>query len=148
MEINYTPIGRIRSPYDAPADVAHDEVAETSGELVLEEEYESGLEEINGFSHIVVLAHLDEIDEYRLTVRPRHVDDLEVGVFATRSPHRPTPLAQTVVELLERDETTLRVRGLDLVDGTPILDLKPYVPSVNEDDVSVGWLEEAASATE
>ncbi|QFU81790.1 tRNA (N6-threonylcarbamoyladenosine(37)-N6)-methyltransferase TrmO [Natronorubrum aibiense] len=142
MEISYTPIGRVRSPYDTPEDVIHDEVSETGGEVVLEEEYEAGLEGIDGFSHIVVFAHLDEINESQLTARPPHVDDLEVGVFATRSPHRPTPLAQTVVELLERDGTTLRVRGLDLVDGTPILDVKPYVPLVDEEDVSVGWFED------
>ncbi|WIV68223.1 tRNA (N6-threonylcarbamoyladenosine(37)-N6)-methyltransferase TrmO [Natrialbaceae archaeon AArc-T1-2] len=141
MEISYTPIGHVRSPHDTPADVAHDEVAETAGEIVLEEAYERGLEGLEEFSHVVVLAHLDEIDESRLTARPPHVDDLEVGVFATRSPHRPTPIAQTVVEVCAVDDTTLQVRGLDLVDGTPVLDLKPHVRSV-EGDLEVGWLED------
>src|SRR6056297_869789 len=142
MTITFTPIGHVRSPYDTPADVDHDAVDETTGEIVLEDDYEDGLEGINDFSHIVVFAHLDEIDEYRPTARPPHADNLEVGTFATRSPHRPNPLAQTTVELLERDGTTLHVRGLDLVDGTPVIDVKPYVGSIDDEDVSFGWLED------
>lgn len=142
MTITYTPIGRVRSPYDSPADVAHDEADETTGEIVLEDEYEAGLDGLEEFSHVVVFAHLDEIDEHRLTARPPHADDVEVGVFATRSPHRPNPLAQTTVELLERDGTTLHVRGLDLVDGTPVVDVKPYVGSIDDEDASFGWLED------
>ncbi|MDQ2051032.1 tRNA (N6-threonylcarbamoyladenosine(37)-N6)-methyltransferase TrmO [Natronolimnohabitans sp. A-GB9] len=141
MEVRYTPIGHVHSPHDTPEDVAHDEVADTTGEIVLEDEYERGLEGLEEFSHAVVLAHLDEVDESRLTARPPHVDDVEVGVFATRSPFRPTPIAQTVVEVLEIDGPRVRVRGLDLVDGTPVLDLKPHVRTV-EGDLDVGWLEE------
>ncbi|WP_135823554.1 tRNA (N6-threonylcarbamoyladenosine(37)-N6)-methyltransferase TrmO [Halorussus ruber] len=143
MNIEYTPIGHVRSPHDSPADVSHDEVAETTGEIVLDDDYEPGLDGIDGFSHVVVFAHLDDVEEYRLTARPPHVEDLEVGVFATRSPHRPNPLAQTVVELLDRDGTTLHVEGLDLVDGTPVLDVKPHtVPIEDTENVSVGWLED------
>ncbi|MFC3960057.1 tRNA (N6-threonylcarbamoyladenosine(37)-N6)-methyltransferase TrmO [Halovivax cerinus] len=141
MTITYTPIGRVRSPYESPADVDHDAVDETTGEIVLDGEYEAGLEGIEEFSHVVVFAQLDEIDEYRLTARPPHADDLAVGVFATRSPHRPNPLAQTTVELRERDGATLHVRGLDLVDGTPIVDVKPYVGSIDDEDASFGWLQ-------
>ncbi|MFD1562973.1 tRNA (N6-threonylcarbamoyladenosine(37)-N6)-methyltransferase TrmO [Haloarchaeobius amylolyticus] len=142
MTITFTPIGHVRSPYDSPTDVDHDAVDETTGEIVLEDDYEDGLEGIDDFSHIVVFAHLDEIDDYRSTARPPHADDLEVGTFATRSPHRPNPLAQTTVELLERDGTTLHVKGLDLVDGTPVIDVKPYVGSIDDEDVSFGWLED------
>ena len=142
MTITFTPIGHVRSPYDTPADVDHDAVDETTGEIVLEGDYEDGLEGIDDFSHIVVFAHLDEIDEYRSIARPPHADDLEVGTFATRSPHRPNPLAQTTVELLECDGTTLHVKGLDLVDGTPVIDVKPYVGSIDDEDVSFGWLED------
>lgn len=142
MTITYTPIGYVRSPNDSPEDVSHDEVDETTGQIVLEEQYADGLGGIDDFSHVVIFAHLDEVDEYRLTARPPHADDLEVGIFASRSPLRPNPIAQTTVELLDRDGTTLRVRGLDLVDGTPVLDVKPYVGSIDDDRVSLGWLED------
>ena len=135
--------GRVDSPFERPADVDHDAVDETEGTIVVDEEYAAGLDGIEGFSHIVILAHLDQIDDYHLRARPPHVDDVEVGVFATRSPHRPNPIAQTVVELVERDGNRLRVRGLDLVDGTPVLDIKPYVPAVSEDEgLALGWLDE------
>lgn len=140
-EVSYTPIGYVRSPYDSPAEISQEEATETTGEIVLEDEYEVGLEGLEEFSHVVVFAHLDEIEEARLISRPPHVDDVEVGVFATRSPHRPNPLAQTVLEVRDLEGTTLSVRGLDLLDGTPVLDLKPYVPAVEDDDLSIGWLE-------
>jgi formylmethanofuran dehydrogenase subunit E len=139
----FAPIGRIDSPFERPGDVDHDLVDETEGTIVVDEEYAAGLDGLEGFSHIVILAHLDQIDDYHLRARPPHVEDVEVGVFATRSPHRPNPIAQTVVELLERDGNRLHVRGLDLVDGTPVLDIKPYVPTVSEDEgLALGWLDE------
>ncbi|ELY62227.1 tRNA (N6-threonylcarbamoyladenosine(37)-N6)-methyltransferase TrmO [Natronolimnohabitans innermongolicus] len=142
MEITYTPIGHVRSPYDSPADVSHEETDETTSEIVLEEEYKRGLDGLAEFSHAVVLAHLDEVEEALLTSRPPHATDVEVGVFATRSPFRPNPIAQTVVELRDHDGTALRVTGLDLLDGTPVLDIKPYVPAVDRDELATGWLEE------
>ena len=140
-DVSYTPIGRVRSPFETPGDVVHEAVDETEGRIVLDEAYERGLNDLDGFSHVVVLAHLDGVDEYRLTAQPSHVDDLDVGVFAARSPFRPNPIAQTVVELTGRAGTTLHVCGLDLADGTPVLDLKPYVPTVDDSEVSLGWLE-------
>ncbi|RLM94799.1 tRNA (N6-threonylcarbamoyladenosine(37)-N6)-methyltransferase TrmO [Halobellus sp. Atlit-38R] len=139
----FAPIGRIDSPFERPGDVDHDLVDETEGTIVVDEKYAAGLDGLEGFSHIVILAHLDQIDDYHLRARPPHVEAVEVGVFATRSPHRPNPIAQTVVELLERDGNRLHVRGLDLVDGTPVLDIKPYVPTVSEDEgLALGWLDE------
>lgn len=138
-----TPIGHVESPFERPADVDHDEIDETEGAVVVDETYREGLDGIDGFSHVVVLAQLDQIDDYHLRSRPPHVEDVEVGVFATRSPHRPNPIAQTVVELLGRDGDRLRVRGLDLVDGTPVVDIKPYVPAVSEnEELALGWLDE------
>jgi formylmethanofuran dehydrogenase subunit E len=139
----FTPIGRVDSPFERPDDVDHDVIDETEGTIVVDEEYAAGLDGLEDFSHIVILAHLDQIDDSHLRARPPHVEGVEVGVFATRSPHRPNPIAQTVVELLERDGNCLHVRGLDLVDGTPVLDIKPYVPTVSEDeDLALGWLDE------
>ena len=143
MTITYTPIGHVRSPFESPDEVAHDAVSETEGRIVLDDEYSRGLTDLDEFSHVVVLAHLDEIDDTRLRAHPPHADDLEVGLFATRSPHRPNPIAQTTVELVDRDDATLHVRGLDLVDGTPVLDIKPYVRSVPESaDTAFGWLDD------
>ena len=140
MDVTYTPIGHVRSPHDSPADVTRENARETAGEIVLEDAYEAGLEGLEEFSHVVVFAHLDEVEEPRLTSRPPHAEDLEVGVFATCSPHRPNPLAQTVLEVRGIEGTTLQVRGLDLLDGTPVLDLKPYVPAV-DGDLEFGWLD-------
>lgn len=140
-DVSYTPIGRVRSPFETPGDVVHEAADETEGRIVLDKAYERGLDDLDGFSHVVVLAHLDGVDEYLLTAQPPHVDDLDVGVFAARSPFRPNPIAQTVVELTGRAGTTLHVCGLDLADGTPVLDLKPYVPTVDDSEVSLGWLE-------
>ncbi len=142
VDVSYTPIGHVRSPYDSPADVSHDEADETTGEIVLEMEYERGLDGLEEFSHVVIVAHLDEVEVAQLSSRPPHADDVEVGVFATRSPHRPNPIAETVVKLCDRDGRRLSVKGLDLLDGTPVLDVKPYVPSVDNDHLELGWLEE------
>jgi len=124
---------------------ASDEEIRTSltgveGILEIYEEYAEGLSGIEGFSHLMVIAFLHKVPEERrgtLRVRPKRLRLLglseeeipEVGVFCTDSPHRPNPLALTIVELVEVNGRFLRVRGLDLFDGTPILDLKPYTPS-------------------
>ena len=103
-------------------------------------EYAEGLEGLEGFSHIIVIAYLHKTsEEHRRVLRVRHrrlarlgVDPRllpEVGVFATDSPHRPNPIAVTIVEVVELKENRIHVRGLDLFDGTPVLDIKPYTPS-------------------
>ena len=102
-------------------------------------EYEEGLDGIEGFSHIIIIAYLHKVtDEQRRVLKVRHrrlarfgirIDDLpEVGVFCTDSPHRPNPIALSIVELLGRDGRFLKVKGLDLFDGTPVLDIKAYTP--------------------
>ena len=124
---------------------ASDEEIRTSltgveGMLEIYEEYAEGLSGIEGFSHLMVIALLHKVPEERrgtLKVKPKRLRLLglseeeipEVGVFCTDSPHRPNPVALTIVELVEVRGRFLKVRGLDLFDGTPILDLKPYTPS-------------------
>ena len=142
MDVTYTPIGVVRSPYDSPDDVPTPRDEDVASRVVLDEAYAEGLDGLDGFSHVVVLAHLDGIGEAHLRARPPHVDDVEVGVFASRSPARPNPIAQSVVRLADVEGTTLHVRGLDLVDGTPVLDVKPYVGGVDGADVERGWLDE------
>ncbi len=136
-EIAVSPIGIVRTGY------AKSEVGESfdgvPGRIEIFEEYSEGLEGIEGFSHIIVVAFLDrvEADERKvLKVRPKwlakYAEDPEkvpeVGVFNTRSPHRPNPIALSVVRLVRRVGNVLEVEGLDLYDGTPVLDLKPHVP--------------------
>jgi len=122
--------------------------------LEIYEEYAEGLCGIEGFSHLIVIALLHKVPEERrstLKVRPRRLKLLglseevpEVGVFCTDSPHRPNPIALTIVELVEVSGRFLRVRGLDLFDGTPILDLKPYTPSRRVEEVRVPeWYQRA-----
>ena len=105
-------------------------------------EFAPGLLDIEGFSHLYVIWAFDRSEGFDLMAHPPS-DNRPHGVFATRSPLRPNPIALSVVELLARDGNKLRVRGLDMLDGTPILDIKPYLSSVPEDKLRRGWLAEA-----
>jgi len=138
------PIGYVRSPYTDTKSipkglgVKHDE----KGVLEILPEYEQGLADIEGFSHLFVIWAFDRSDGYDL-FGPSPADDRPHGVFATRSPRRPNPIALTVVELLSRDGPRLHVHGVDMLDGTPILDIKPYMSSIPAAQLRRGWLAEA-----
>jgi tRNA-Thr(GGU) m(6)t(6)A37 methyltransferase TsaA len=138
------PIGFVRSPYKDTADVPKGLGAkhEVEGTLEILPEFEAGLKDIEGFSHLIVLWEFDRVEGYDLEARPPS-DDRPHGVFATRSPYRPNPIGLTVVELLRREGARLHVRGVDMLDGTPILDLKPYLSGIPEERVRRGWLAEA-----
>ncbi|MBI5169124.1 MAG: tRNA (N6-threonylcarbamoyladenosine(37)-N6)-methyltransferase TrmO [Candidatus Eisenbacteria bacterium] len=115
---------------------------EAEGVLELLPELEAGLTDLEGFSHLYVLWVFDRAEGFDLlTTTP--LDARPHGVFATRSPRRPNPIALTVVRLLRREGRRLFVRGLDMVDGTPILDVKPYLSSVPEHELVRGWMTEA-----
>jgi tRNA-Thr(GGU) m(6)t(6)A37 methyltransferase TsaA len=115
---------------------------EAEGVLKILPAYEQGLTDIDGYSHLIVLWAFDRSDGFDLMVTPPS-DDRPHGVFTTRSPRRPNPIGLTVVELLGRESGTLRVRGVDMLDGTPILDIKPYLSSVPAERLRRGWLAEA-----
>jgi tRNA-Thr(GGU) m(6)t(6)A37 methyltransferase TsaA len=140
----FRPIGVVRSPFHAPAEIPRGLGAEHLAEGVLEvrDDLAEGLADIEGFSHLYVIWVFDRAPDVRLTVTPPS-DDRPHGVFATRAPVRPNPIALSVVELLARDGARLHVRGVDMLDGTPILDLKPYLSSVPPGDLRRGWLAEA-----
>jgi len=104
--------------------------------------YEAGLTDIEGFSHLYVLWVFDRVTGYDLMAAPPS-DTRPHGVFATRSPRRPNPIGLTVVKLLRREGSSLYVCGMDMLDGTPILDIKPYLSSVPLEDLRRGWLAEA-----
>ena len=110
--------------------------------LELNPEFEVGLTDIEGFSHLFVIWEFDRSEGFELLGTPPF-DDRPHGVFATRSPRRPNPIGLTVVELLGREGSRLRVRGVDMIDGTPILDIKPYLSSVLTERLRRGWVAEA-----
>jgi tRNA-Thr(GGU) m(6)t(6)A37 methyltransferase TsaA len=108
----------------------------------IEAKFEQGLTDIEGFSHLFVLWLFDRSEGYELTAMPPS-ENRPHGVFATRSPLRPNPIGMTVVELVRRDGRRLFVRGVDMLDGTPILDIKPYLSSIAPEVLRRGWLAEA-----
>ena len=115
---------------------------EADGVLKMLPEFALGLTDIEGFSHLFVLWEFDRSQGFELLGTPPS-DNRQHGVFATRSPYRPNPIALTVVELLRREGTDLHVRGVDMLDGTPILDIKPYLSNVPSEKLRRGWLAEA-----
>ncbi len=136
-----TPIGFVHSPYTQTSEIPrglgtrHD----AEGTLEILSDFEPGLADIEGFSHLFILWVFDRADGVALIGRPPS-DGKPHGVFATRSPRRPNPIGLTVVELLHRDGATLHVRGVDMLDGTPILDIKPYLSSIPAEKLRRGWL--------
>lgn len=135
------PIGIVRSPYrdtsQIPKGVGAQHHAE--GRLELRGDLEEGLTHIEGFSHLYVLWVFDRVEGYELMSTPPN-DRIAHGVFATRAPRRPNPIGLTVVELLSREGSHLLVRGIDMLDGTPILDIKPYLSSVPPEQLRRGWV--------
>ncbi|HZP01102.1 MAG TPA: tRNA (N6-threonylcarbamoyladenosine(37)-N6)-methyltransferase TrmO [Terriglobia bacterium] len=142
----FTPraIGFVRSPYRNTGEVPKGLGAkhDATGVLEILPEFELGLTDIEGFSHLIVLWVFDRAQGFSLVGTPPS-DNRPHGVFATRAPARPNPIGLTVVELLGRNGPVLRVRGLDMLDGTPILDIKPYLSNVPPDRLRRGWLAEA-----
>lgn len=141
---SFIPIGFVRSPYQDAKDVPKGLGAQhdAGGTLEILPEFEDGLKDIEGFSHLMIVWVFHRSQSYELVGRPPS-DDRPHGVFATRSPRRPNPIGLTTVEMLAREGRFLRVRGVDMLDGTPILDLKPYLSSIPIEKLRRGWLAEA-----
>jgi tRNA-Thr(GGU) m(6)t(6)A37 methyltransferase TsaA len=138
------PIGFVSTPYRDTSEipkglgVKH----EADGVLNILPEFQAGLTDIEGFSHLFVLWEFDRSAGFELLGTPPF-DNRPHGVFATRSPRRPNPIGLTTVELRRRDGTELHVRGVDMLDGTPVLDIKPYLSSIPSERLRRGWLAEA-----
>ncbi len=137
-------IGHIRSPYrntkEIPKGLGTRHEAEGSLEVL--PEFEPGLKDIEGYSHLYVIWVFHQSEGYELIGTPPS-DNLPHGVFSTRSPRRPNPIGLSVVELVRREGTSLFLRGVDMLDGTPVLDIKPYTSSIPEEKLRRGWLAEA-----
>jgi tRNA-Thr(GGU) m(6)t(6)A37 methyltransferase TsaA len=143
--IEYRPIGVVHSPFakaeGTPIQPSRSHAARGTVEVYAD--FEEGLSDLEGFSHIILVCHLHRSKPHRLKVVP-YLDTVRRGVFATRAPSRPNPIGLSVVRLLGIDGNVLEVEGLDLLDGTPVLDVKPYVREFDDrTDSREGWLESA-----
>jgi tRNA-Thr(GGU) m(6)t(6)A37 methyltransferase TsaA len=138
------PIGHAKTPYQTTKQIPKGPGAKHEAEGILEilPQFEAGLTDIEGFSHLFVLWVFDRSEGFDLLGTPP-IDDRPHGVFATRSPRRPNPIGLTVVQLLRRESNSLYVRGVDMLDGTPILDLKPYLSSISPETLRRGWVADA-----
>jgi tRNA-Thr(GGU) m(6)t(6)A37 methyltransferase TsaA len=146
MEFRFAPIGIIHSPFKRIEDIDVRKFADSrgfddvEGEIEIFREFETGLEDIEGFSHLFVICVFHKSEGYELRTKP-FLDDQLRGVFSTRSPRRPKPLGLTVLKILERTGRVLKVSGVDMIDGTPILDIKPYTTRDKKSSIKLGWLE-------
>jgi len=137
-------IGVVRSPYRDTSEIPKGPGArhDAEGTIEIDADLAAGLADIEGFSHLYVVWVFDRSETCELQGTPP-TDDRPHGVFATRSPFRPNPIGLTVVRLLRREGTRLRVKGVDMLDGTPVLDVKPYLSSVAPEILRRGWMEDA-----
>jgi tRNA-Thr(GGU) m(6)t(6)A37 methyltransferase TsaA len=150
MKIELTPIGIINSPFKEAEGIPIQSVFATSvkGSVEVYPEYEKGLSDLDGFSHIILLYWFHKSSQYTLTCRP-FLDTQERGVFATRAPRRPNPIGFSIVELLKVDGRFLTVGSIDIIDQTPLLDIKPYVPDFDvREQVRTGWYEKAQNKSQ
>lgn len=137
------PIGVIHSTFKHRGDVPLSGYQDVIGEIEIFREYEEGLKDLEGFSHIVVLWIFHESEGYSLLVEPLAYEGGVRGVFTTSHSDRPNHIGVTVVELLQKDGNMLRVKGADMVDGSPVVDIKPYGPKYCKKDIKQGWIETA-----
>ena len=142
-EVKYFPIGIIHSSYKKPINVPIQAVVSqcSEGTVELYQKYVDGLQDLEGFSHIILIYHFHLSKKYSLIVKP-FLDDKNHGVFSTRAPSRPNPIGISIVRLEGIEDNILLVRDIDVVDGTPLLDIKPYVSDFDQrKQVRNGWLE-------
>lgn len=143
MDITYHPIGLLHTPFHDLRDmpIQPSGAASAPGTAEIYAEYAEGLQDLDGFSHVILLYHLHQVREAKLRVVP-FLDSEPRGVFATRSPSRPNPIGLSIVRLLRVDGRMLHLGNLDILDGTPLLDLKPYVPGFDRPArARAGWLQ-------
>jgi len=142
QQIIYNPIGIIHSPFTQRegTPIQPSSAQNVRGHIDIYDEYAEGLCDLDGFSHIYLLFHLHLSESYNLKVRP-FLDNQLRGVFATRAPRRPNPIGLSVVRLLSITNNRLEIENVDMIDGTPLLDIKPYVTEMNAvTQPRIGWL--------
>lgn len=142
--ITLEPIGIIHSPFSSLTEIPFQPrfARGVQGSVELNEEYEVGLKDLEGFSHIILLSYLHEVHDFDLKVTPS-MDTRMRGLFATRAPRRPNPIGISVVRLQSVEDNILIIRNIDMLDGTPVLDIKPYIREFDDfAAVKSGWFEE------
>jgi len=140
-----SPIGVIKTPFNdlKGMPIQPSGARDVEGTIEINPEYEEGLSDIQGFSHIILLYHFNKSTGYDLLVTP-FMDTEKRGLFSTRAPRRPNPIGLSIVELTGRDKNLLFVKGIDVLNNTPLIDIKPYVPKFDVKEVTAaGWLEKA-----
>jgi len=145
MKIEYQPIGLLHSPFEdiEGIPIQPSRARGVRGAVEVFQEFVEGLSDLDGFSHIIILYHLHKSTGYRPKVIP-FLDTEPRGLFATRAPTRPNPIGLSVVRLLGISENRLSIEDVDILDGTPVLDIKPYVGEFDDrSDARIGWLEAA-----
>lgn len=141
-KVVYRPIGVVHSPFKAPQDVPIQSVAAEGimGSVEVAAEYAEGLRDVEGFSHLILVYHCHLAQKYSLLVKP-FLDERLHGVFSTRAPSRPNPVGVSVVRLTKKEKNILHIQDVDIVDGTPLLDIKPFVPAFDQREAEkIGWL--------
>lgn len=149
-KFDYRPIGIIHSPFKSREGTPIQPIGAIGVRAKVEifPEYVEGLQDLEGFSHIILLYHCHLSQAYKLKVKP-FLDDVERGLFATRAPARPNPIGISVVRLIQIERATLSVQDIDIIDQTPLLDIKPFVPDFDMRKAQrTGWLEKKAANAE
>lgn len=139
------PIGTIHTPFKdlEGMPIQPSGARDVTGTVLLDPEYEQGLADLDGFSHIILLYQFHLSKGYSLMVTP-FLDNTKRGLFSTRAPRRPNPIGLSIVRLTKRDKNRLLIRDIDVLDGTPLIDIKPYVPQFDIKEVTAsGWLEKS-----
>lgn len=143
MVIKYQPIGTIHSDHKTPqgTPIQSALAGNVKGYIDLNPDYVPGLRDLDGFSHLLLIYHFHLSRDWSLTVKP-FLEDVEHGVFATRAPKRPNPIGLSVVRLERIEDNILHISDVDIVDGTPLLDIKPFAPPFDHrDNCSIGWMQ-------
>jgi tRNA (adenine37-N6)-methyltransferase len=142
MEVIYKPIGVIHTPFTSLEEMPIQPTSDISGAGTVEifPEFTDALKDLEGFSHIYLLYHFHKMHKTQLTVTP-FLDSKPHGIFATRAPSRPNPIGMSLVKLVRIAHNHIYIEGVDVLNETPLLDIKPYVPAFeNTHDVRIGWL--------
>lgn len=145
-DVTYHPIGIIHSPFKDPEGMPIQPIGAKGikGYIQLKGEYKEGLKDLEGFSHIILIYHFHLCKGHQLHVKP-FLDNTERGIFATRAPKRPNPIGMSVVSLDGIEDSKINISNMDIVDGTPLLDMKPYIPHFDKGEyekVCIGWFED------
>ena len=138
----FSTIGIINSPFDEPVNmpIQSASAAGVSGTVEIFYEFAPGLKDIEGFSHVILIYAFHRSDGYKLLVKP-FLEDVVHGVFAIRAPKRPNPIGFSIVKLIKKDKNILHIENVDVLNGTPLLDIKPYVPEFDcFNDANSGWV--------